>query len=44
MSAGDVPDPVLPCGHPGVKNIQHTVNVYDYECPKCGKQYARQDL
>jgi hypothetical protein len=46
MSAGDgfVPEPILPCGHPGVKNIQHTVNVYDYECPQCGEQYAKEDL
>jgi predicted RNA-binding Zn-ribbon protein involved in translation (DUF1610 family) len=44
MNDGDVPEPILPCGHPGVTNIQHTVNAYDYECPTCGEQYARGEL
>ena len=35
---------VLPCGHPGVKNIQHTASALDYECPRCGATYTAEEV
>lgn len=34
---------VLPCGHKGVRNVEHTDSVADIICPRCGALYVKSE-